>query len=267
MITRILTAVLLIASVAMFAYLYNSIDEVIETKKVLQSKEAAVTERLKLIRDAEMVFMSAYGRYTSNWDSLADFIANGRVPIIQRREEIKQKAYGGEDVIVHIDTLGYESAKDKIFKKHFSLNAGDNGTFTRFLVKVGDNVVKNQKGAVIRVDNKEREQPFVEEGVITSLAELKPGDEVSKGQALVNFYRYMFDPNTDVAKIGFKPNTDVKFDIFVGKVDKAGVMVWVIEVKDPMPDDPSRKEDNDQRPRKPLRFGSRLDVSTAGNWE
>jgi hypothetical protein len=267
MITRILTVVLLIASVAMFAYLYNSIDSVIETKEAIRTKEFAVTERLKLIREAELVFLGAYGRYTSNWDSLANFIANGRVPIVQRREEIIQKAYGGEDVILHFDTLGYESAKEKIFRRNYVLNAGDNGIFNRFLVKVGDNVVKNQKGAVITFGGEERPQPFTEEGVITSLANVTSGAEVTKGQTLINFHRYIFDPNMDISKVGFKPDSDIKFDIFVGKVDKAGVMVWVIEVKDPMPDDPARKEENDKRPRKPLRFGSRLDVSTAGNWE
>lgn len=267
MITRILTVVLLILSIAMFAYLYNSIDTVIETKEALKAKEIAVTERLKLIREAEAVFLGAHGRYTSNWDSLANFVANGRVPIIQRREEIIQKAYGGEDVIVHFDTLGFESAKDQIFKKSFTLNAGAAGVFNRFIVKVGDEVIKNQRGAVITVDGKPEEQPFLESGVITALAPLQPGAAVNKGDKLIDFTKFVFDPNTDVSKIGFKPGSDLKFDIFVGKVDKAGVMVWVIEVKDPMPDDPTRKEENEKRPRKPLRFGSRLDVSTAGNWE
>ena len=47
----------------------------------------------------------------------------------------------------------------------------------------------------------------------------------------------------------------------------ARLKVDVIEVRDPNPINPIRKESNEQKARKPLRFGSRLDVSTAGNWE
>jgi hypothetical protein len=49
-----------------------------------------------------------------------NFIRNGQVPIIQRREEITQKAYGVEEVKVIIDTLGFVSAKERIFKKNYT---------------------------------------------------------------------------------------------------------------------------------------------------
>src|SRR5690349_24510013 len=99
-VTKILTVVLLILSVSMFVYLYGSVEEVIVKRETISRREALTTERLKLIREAEIVFLSVNGRYTANWDSLADFINNGKVPIIERREEIIPKAYGGEDVIV-----------------------------------------------------------------------------------------------------------------------------------------------------------------------
>ena len=57
------------------------------------------------------------------------------------------------------------------------------------------------------------------------------------------------------------------FDIFVSQIDRSGIKVWIIEVKDPSPINPARKEDNEAKNRKPLRFGSRIDVTTAGNWE
>jgi hypothetical protein len=43
--------------------------------------------------------------------------------------------------------------------------------------------------------------------------------------------------------------------------------VDVIEVKDPKPVNPNRKESNEAKNRKPLHFGSRFDISTSGNWE
>jgi hypothetical protein len=267
MITKILTVVLLAISLTMLGYLYNSIDTVIKTKAALKSKEAAVTTALKLIRDAEIAYLSVHGKYTASWDTLRNFVANGRVPIVDRHEEIIQKAYGGEEVKVTIDTLGYTPAKDRIFKKNYTVNAGDDGIFKGYLVKVGDHVLKTQRAFTINVLGEDRQQPFIEDGEIVALEPVKPGDQVTKGKLLVSYFNYAYDPNTDLSRLGYKPGTEVRFDIFVGFVDKAGVPVQVIEVKDPSPDDPTRKENNEQKPRRPLRFGSRLDVSTAGNWE
>jgi hypothetical protein len=267
MINKILTVVLLAISIGMFGYLYNNIDTVIKDKEALQAKEAAVTNALKLIREAEIVYLNVHGKYTGSWDTLRNFIKNGRVPILDRHETITQKAYGGEEVKITIDTLGYTPAFERIFKKNFTVNAGDDGIFKTYLVKVGQRVIKNQRAFTINVLGEDRSQPFIDEGEVTALEPLKPGDTVQKGQTLVSYSNYQFDPNTDIDKLGFKPGSDIKFDIFVGNVDKAGVMVQVIEVKDPSPDDVTRKETAEQKSRKPLRFGSRIDVSTAGNWE
>jgi len=265
--TKILTAVLFIISIGLFVYLYGSVEKVISDREAIATKETAVIERLKLIREAEIVYQEINGKYTASWDTLADFIENGKVPIIERREEIKQKAYGGEEIILHTDTLGFISAKERIFKKNYSASASDYGTFVGFKVKVGDQVVKNQKAYAIKVDGVVKEAPFLENGTIVSLADIKPGDVVTKGKILINFWNYVFNPNVDLKRLGYKPGSDVKFDIFVGQVDKSGIMVQVIEVRDPSPDNPARSAKNDQKPRQPLHFGSRTDVSTVGNWE
>lgn len=264
--TKILTIVLLAVSLYLAYYLYSGVQNTIDERNSIATKEAATIERLKLIREAEIVFQDVNGRYTANWDSLATFIETGRVPIIERREEIKQKAYGGEDVIIHIDTLGFISARDRIFKKNYAVNASDNGIFMGFKVKVGDKVITNQKGYVIKVGEKVNELPFLEKGIISSLANVKVGDELTKGQNLISLWDYQFNPNVDLKKLGLKED-GTKFEIYAGKVDKSGVKVQVIEVYDPKPDNPIRKESNDQKNRKPLRFGSKIDVSTAGNWE
>lgn len=269
--TKILTVVLLAISLYLAWFLYSGVQKTIDDRESIATKEALVIERLSLIREAEVVFQEVNGRYTANWDSLADFIETGRVPILERREEIKQKAYGGEEVILHIDTLGFVSAKDRIFKKNYTLNASDNGTFMGFKFKVGDQVIKNQKAYSYKVGEKVNEPPFQDQGLIVSVADVKVGDMLKKGQVLANFWEYVFNPKVDIRKIGIKPTPDGQggkpFIIQVNKVDKSGVKVQVIEVIDPTPDNPNRRESNDARPRKPLRFGSLNDVSTAGNWE
>lgn len=60
---------------------------------------------------------------------------------------------------------------------------------------------------------------------------------------------------------------NVKFKMWADKIDKSGVLVDVIEVWNPKPVDPTRKDSETRNSRRPLRFGSRTSVSTAGNWE
>lgn len=265
--SKILTYVLFGISIFLGYYLYSGVQSTIDDRKLIDLREAEVIEKLKLIREAEIVFQEVNGRYTSNWDSLMNFIEHGQVAIVERREEIIQKAYGGEEVIVHIDTLGFTPARERIFKENFNVNAADNGLFMGYKVKVGDRAVKNQRGYIIKVGEKNSEPPFTEDGFISSLTDVKVGQPINKGQILMTIWDYKFKPDADLTRLAYKPGTETKFDIFVGKVDRSGVLVDVIEVKDPSPDNPFRSEANDAKNRKPLRFGSRTDVSTSGNWE
>ena len=266
--TKILTIVLFAASLFLAFRLYRGVQGTIEERESISVKENALIDRLKLIREAEIVFQEVNGRYTANWDSLADFISNGQVPIIQRREEITQKSYGQEEVKVFIDTLGFIPAKERIFKKKFTMNAPDNGIFKGYKVKVGDKVLINQRAYTLQVGDRLQEPPFSDEGIITELANVNPGDEVRKGQLMISFWDYQFNPNVDLSTLGEIPYLPgQKLEIYTGKVDKNGLMVQVLEVKDPKPVNPLRKESNEAKNRKPLRFGSRTDVSTSGNWE
>lgn len=265
--TKILTYVLLGISVFLGYYLYSGVQKTIDDRQMIETKEIAVIEKLKLIREAEIVFQEVNGRYTSNWDSLLNFIKNGKVAIVERREELVQKEYGGEDVIVHIDTLGFTPARERIFKETFNVNAADDGTFAGYKVKVGDRAVKNQRGYALKIGDKLSEPPFTEDGFISSMTDIKVGGPVRKGQILMTIWDYKFNPEVDLDRIAYKPESDTKFEIFVGKVDRGGFMVDVIEVKDPNPVNPFRNENNEAKNRKPLRFGSRTDVSTSGNWE
>jgi hypothetical protein len=265
---RILTIVLMLASLALFYMLVRSVNGTIEERESISTKEDAIIERLKLIREAETLFQEVYGRYTSNWDSLADFIENGKVAIVEKKEVIEQQAYGAEKITITFDTLGFVAAKERIFKKTFTVNASENGIFQGFRVNVGDQLIKNQRAYVIKVGDKNNEPPMSEDGTVISFADVKEGDNLKKGQVLINMWRYQYNPNVDVRQIGFIPGREnQKFEIYVGQVDKSGLKVDVIEVKDPTPDDPNRRESNEAKNRKPLHFGSKVDVSTSGNWE
>ncbi len=76
-------------------------------------------------------------------------------------------------------------------------------------------------------------------------------------------------PRFNLESLPFVPgsNPQTKFVIWADKITKAGLLVNAIEVKNPVPVDPSRDEESEYNTRKPLRFGSRISVTTAGNWE
>lgn len=72
----------------------------------------------------------------------------------------------------------------------------------------------------------------------------------------------------DLGTLAAIPGNDTgkEFEMFADKITKGNLTVDVVEVRDVDPVDPTRKEDNPNN-RKPLRFGSRTEVTTAGNWE
>ncbi|WP_258104902.1 hypothetical protein [Marinoscillum sp. MHG1-6] len=76
-------------------------------------------------------------------------------------------------------------------------------------------------------------------------------------------------PRFDLATLPIVPGSEppVKFDIWADKIDKSGVKVNVIEVVNPKPVDKTRDPESEIPSRRPLRFGSRTNVTTAGNWE
>lgn len=174
-------------------YLVNSIKYSIDEEARINAAEDKVIEKLKMIRDAQIAFQSVNGKYANKWDSLLNFVENGNIFLIQRREETVLLDYGAEETTLYLDTLGSVTVIDSLFSS---------------------------------IPN------FVASNLI-------------------------YVPGYD----------DVKFEIWASKIEKGGVEVDVVEVRNPKPFDPNRKEANEANINKPLRFGSRTSITTAGNWE
>ena len=183
---------LLLAAVLAF-YLVNSIKYSIDEEARINAAEDKVIEKLKMIRDAQIAFQSVNGKYANEWDSLLNFVENGNIFLIQRREETVLLDYGAEETTLYLDTLGSVTVIDSLFSS---------------------------------IPN------FVASNLI-------------------------YVPGYD----------DVKFEIWASKIEKGGVEVDVVEVRNPKPFDSNRKEANEANINKPLRFGSRTSITTAGNWE
>ena len=174
-------------------YLVNSIKYSIDEEARINAAEDKVIEKLKMIRDAQIAFQSVNGKFANEWDSLLNFVENGNIFLIQRREETVLLDYGAEETTLYLDTLGSVTVIDSLFSSI---------------------------------------------------------------------------PNFKASNLIFVPGYEnVKFEIWASKIEKGGVEVDVVEVRNPKPFDPNRKEANEANINKPLRFGSRTSITTAGNWE
>lgn len=266
--TKILSIVFLIGSVGLAWYLGSNIKETIDERELIATREQAVIEKLMLIREAEIVYQEVNGNYTSNWDKLIDFIENGRVPIVEKKETIITLSYGADSVIVTYDTLEIVTAREKIFKASYNVNAANNGKFMGFKADVGDRVNRGDVAYELNQSGKVVGHKFKDGGRIVSKTDISNGASVTKGDLLMTIEESKFSPDIDLSRLSYVPGYDnVQFDIFADEIEKGNVFVDVIEVKNPRPFDRSRTEDSEFVNRRPLRFGSKTNVTTSGNWE
>jgi len=168
---KIYTYSTLLLAFALAFYLISSIKFSIDEEERINKAESLIIDKLKIIRDAQITYQSVNGSYTSDWDSLINFVENGEIFIIQRREETVLLDYGAEETTLYLDTLGSISVIDSVFSNLISF------------------IPKTMK--------------FV------------PGYE------------------------------NLEFEMWAGKIEKGGVSVNVVEVKNPKPIDPDRNESND----------------------
>ncbi len=200
--TKLFSLALIPVIILLTWLLYSSIKSKIDRAEAIKKSEAVIIQKLEIIRESEKAFLSSFGYYTSNWDSLVNFLENDTLYNVEKREIITKRAKNDplfytrtDSVRIEYDTLGGTVVKEALFPKE----------------------------------------------------------------------KY---PGFDTREMMFIPATDGKsFDIFSGKLKKGGVVIDVIEVIDRYPLDKSRSDENENRKRKFLRFGSRTEVTITGNWE
>ena len=102
---------------------YMSIYNPILFNQEKNKRYAKVIEKLIDIRDAELAHKQVTGKFTDNFDELIKFIESAKYTITQRRDSsvldaalTKQFGVDMTKDIVIIDTLGFVSVKDSLFK-------------------------------------------------------------------------------------------------------------------------------------------------------
>jgi len=94
-------------------------------------------------------------------------------------------------------------------------------------------------------------------------------DTLGRVQVIDSLYGAHKYPNFQLAELPYVPGIvpKVKFLIWADKIKKANLLVSSVEVWNPSPINPNRDEESEINIKKPLRFGSRTNITTAGNWE
>ncbi|MFB9056005.1 hypothetical protein ACFFU9_04550 [Mariniflexile ostreae] len=103
---------------------YMSIYTPIQFNKLKNKRYVAVIESLKDIRDAQLAYKTVTGQFAGDFNSLITFIDTAEFTITQRKDSSvldveMTKRFGGVETykdIVVIDTLGFVSVKDTLFK-------------------------------------------------------------------------------------------------------------------------------------------------------
>jgi hypothetical protein len=103
---------------------FNSVYEPIQFNKVKEKRYSKVIHRLQDIRVAQLAHQEVTGSFEKDFDKLIRFIDTAEFVLTQRRDstvmdEEYRKTFGVDkkkDIII-VDTLGYASIKDSLFKK------------------------------------------------------------------------------------------------------------------------------------------------------
>ena len=122
--TRIFSILLFLVSITIGFFFVKSIADDIQREKRIQREEAKVIEKLKLIRSGLIAYQRANGQYTSDWEKLINFIDSGSFYVTEKSETIIPRDYGGDSVIINIDTLGTIPVYDSLYANlpNFKLN-------------------------------------------------------------------------------------------------------------------------------------------------
>ncbi|WP_339876567.1 hypothetical protein [uncultured Algoriphagus sp.] len=115
--SKVLSLVFFVVAIGLGYLLWKGVDDVVEDEKRIALVEAAIIEKLQMLRDAELAFQASNGRYAENWNELKSFIQNGKIWLIQRKETTKVLDYGAEEVTVTFDTLGSVPVIDSLFNE------------------------------------------------------------------------------------------------------------------------------------------------------
>ncbi len=109
---KIITAVLILLSTFLAYKVYDTVADELRYQKEIKIIEQDVIERLKKIREAQLVYREEKGKFADRFDFLLEFIKNDSMKVIQE--------FGDKDDTssVYIQKIIMVSVKDSLFKDY-----------------------------------------------------------------------------------------------------------------------------------------------------
>lgn len=108
--------------ILILAYLvYESIMGPVRFNHEKDKRAAVVIERLKDIRNAQLLFKSEFGRYTASFDTLIAFMETGEIPVVKMVPDPEDTTFTRSIR----DTVGYIVVKDSLFSGREGINLQD----------------------------------------------------------------------------------------------------------------------------------------------
>ncbi|MEM9982422.1 MAG: hypothetical protein AAF734_07995, partial [Bacteroidota bacterium] len=111
----IFSSILAVVAVGLVWYLTRAIAKPIEEKARIQEVERQIIDRLKLIREAQVMHLDVKGVYANDFDELVNFIKQGKIYTINRKEI----PVTGDSSFFQIDTLGTIPVRDSLLQGEY----------------------------------------------------------------------------------------------------------------------------------------------------
>jgi hypothetical protein len=217
----VLMFILLPLSVGILGYYnYRSIQDEIEFQKLIALHKKEKIQRLKDLRDAQIEYKTVHGHYANDFDSLKIFIRQGQTPIVNRIGDIPETSVLTKE---QWEAAGYKERPTA-------------------MISDKDAWVIAQAGLLPGFRRDTTWKPVMEKLFMSEEAVL----------SRKSMYPFSIDSIDIVPFTGGK----MQFIMKVDKIDKNGVLMPVILIKEP---NPLVKGDT-------LQIGSIEEVSTSGNW-
>lgn len=103
----------------LLAYLvFDSIRQPVAFDNMRKEREVQVVQSLKDIRSTQTLFKQTYNRFTGDFDSLAEYIKNGQLPVVNIVADPNDTTF----TKTINDTVGFVSVYDSLFAKRDNFN-------------------------------------------------------------------------------------------------------------------------------------------------
>lgn len=120
----IIQIVLVVVAIVLTYLVYDSIMRPVRFNEEVSKREAVIIEKLKDIRTMEIAYKSVYNKYTGSFDTLIDFMKNGKIPIIKKIGNVPDSLTEDQALkmkLVSRDTV-YVNAYKELFKGEKEIN-------------------------------------------------------------------------------------------------------------------------------------------------